>query len=61
MTNRNFGHSHKGMCMIHNSEELVRECGLERFFRDRSPHDMHYNYNELIIIIMTKTVNNHYN
>lgn len=29
MTNRNSEHSHKGMCMIHNSEGLVRESGLE--------------------------------
>ena len=50
----------QGACMIHNSKELVREAGLERHmgFGNRNPHDNHYN--ELIIVITTKTVNNDY-
>lgn len=49
-----------GACVIHDSEEPVREAGLERLmgFGSRNPHSNHYN--ELIIITMTKTVNNDY-
>lgn len=42
MTNRNCGPSHKGACMVHFSEELVGEVGLEEptDLGNGSPYDI---------------------